>query len=370
MQQRVEILKILQRNAQILILDEPTAVLTPQEVRELLAVVRRLAQTGRTILLITHKLIEVKEVADRVTVMRRGQNVGTHRVAQVSVRDTATLMVGRAVTLTVDKTPAKPGEVVLKADNLLVAGAGGIPAVFGAGFDLRSGEILGIAGVSGNGQTELVEALVGLRTVDSGSITYLGTDVTHHTVRQRRDAGFAHIPEDRMIMGLNLRTNLDENVVVTSYQKPPYSSSGVFRFGKVRELAQNIVDTFGVRSARVGEPIRTLSGGNLQKIVLGRELKGNPKLIIANQPTRGLDVGSIEFVHKTLIEERDKGAAVLLVSVELDEIMALSDRIAVMFEGRVVAVLDRADATEEKLGLLMAGAALDHAEAAEKAGVG
>jgi simple sugar transport system ATP-binding protein len=204
--------------------------------------------------------------------------------------------------------------------------------------------------------------------VDSGSITYLGANVTHQTVRQRRDAGFAHIPEDRMIMGLNLLTNLDENVVVTSYQKPPYSSSGVFRFGRVRELAQNIVDTFGVRSARVGEPIRTLSGGNLQKIVLGRELKGSPRLIIANQPTRGLDVGSIEFVHKTLVEERDKGAAVLLVSVELDEIMALSDRIAVMFEGKVVAVLDRADATEEKLGLLMAGAALDHAETAEKAG--
>jgi ABC-type uncharacterized transport system ATPase subunit len=368
MQQRVEILKILQRNAQILILDEPTAVLTPQEVKELLAVVRRLAQTGRTILLITHKLIEVKEVADRVTVMRRGQNVGTHQVAHVSVRDTATLMVGRAVILQVEKTPAKPGEVVLKADNLLVAGAGGIPAVFGAGFELRAGEILGIAGVSGNGQTELVEALVGLRTVDSGSISFMGTDVTHQTVRQRRDLGFAHIPEDRMIMGLNLRTNLDENVVVTSYQNPPYSSRGVFRFGKVRELAQTIVDTFGVRSARVGEPIRTLSGGNLQKIVLGRELKGSPKLIIANQPTRGLDVGSIEFVHKTLIEERDKGAAVLLVSVELDEIMALSDRIAVMFEGKIVAVLDIREANEEKLGLLMAGASLEHhAETTEKA---
>jgi simple sugar transport system ATP-binding protein len=239
--------------------------------------------------------------------------------------------------------------------------------VFGAGIELRSGEILGIAGVSGNGQTELVEALVGLRTLDSGTITYRGADVTHQTVRQRRDSGFAHIPEDRLVMGLNLRTNLDENVVVTSYQKPPYSSKGVFRFGKVRELAQQIIDAYQVRSARVGEPIRTLSGGNLQKIVLGRELKGDPKLIIANQPTRGLDVGSIEFVHKTLVEERDKGAAVLLISVELDEIMALSDRIIVMFAGKIVGEMTRADATEETLGLLMAGASRDPAELAEKA---
>ena len=366
MQQRVEILKILQRDAKILILDEPTAVLTPQEVSELLSVIRKLAQTGRTILLITHKLLEVKEIADRVTVMRRGQNVGTYKVSGVSVRDTATMMVGRAVTLQVEKTPAKPGEVVLKADNLLVAGAGGIPAVFGAGFELRAGEILGIAGVSGNGQTELVEALVGMRTTDGGTITLHGTDITHATVRTRRNGGLAHIPEDRMIMGLNLKTNLDENVVVTSYQHEPYSERGIFNFRSIRSLAQNIIDTFGVRSARVGEEIKTLSGGNLQKIVLGRELKGDPKVIIANQPTRGLDVGSIEFVHKTLVQERDKGAAILLVSVELDEIFALSDRIAVMFEGKILAVLDAATATEEQVGLLMAGGSLEHAES-EKA---
>ncbi|MEO8395008.1 MAG: ABC transporter ATP-binding protein [Chloroflexota bacterium] len=360
MQQRVEILKILQRNAQILILDEPTAVLTPQEVSELLAVVRKLAQTGRTIILITHKLIEVKEVADRMTIMRRGRNVGTRTVADVSIRDTATMMVGRAVTLTVEKTPAKPGEVVLKADSLLVAGTSGLPAVFGASFELHSGEILGIAGVNGNGQTELVEAVVGLRTADSGTISFMGKDVSHTTVRQRRESGFAHIPEDRLIMGLNLRTNLDENVVVTSYQHPPYSHRGVFNFPKVRNLAQQVVDTFAVKSARVGESIGTLSGGNLQKIVLGRELQGDPKLIVANQPTRGLDIGSIEFVHKTLVEQRDRGAAVLLISVELDEILALSDRIAVMFEGKILAILDAADATEEKIGLLMAGSMLEH----------
>lgn len=364
MQQRVEILKILQRNAQVLILDEPTAVLTPQEVHELLTVVRRLAQTGRTILLITHKLVEVKEVADRVTIMRRGRSVGTYPVAGMSVRDTATMMVGRAVTLQVEKTPAKPGAVVLQADHLLVAGAGGIPAVFGTSLEVRSGEILGIAGVTGNGQTELVEALVGLRPADGGKITFLGQDVTHASVRNRRTGGLAHIPEDRMVMGLNLTTNLDENVVVTSYQNPPFSRRGVFRFGAVRALAQEIVDSFQIKSARVGEKIRTLSGGNLQKIVLGRELKGDPKLIVANQPTRGLDVGSIEFVHKTLVEQRDKGAAVLLVSVELDEIMALSDRIAVMFQGKILGVFDRAGATEENIGLLMAGGSLEeHAKA-------
>jgi simple sugar transport system ATP-binding protein len=368
MQQRVEILKILQRNAQVLILDEPTAVLTPQEVREFLNVVRRLAEGGRTILFITHKLAEVKAIADRVTTMRRGRNVGTHYANDQTIREMANLMVGRVVTLTVEKTPAKPAATVLEAHNLLVGGAGGMPAVFGASLDVRSGEILGIAGVSGNGQTELVEAIVGMRAVDGGQITLLGNDVTHALVRERRDAGLAHIPEDRMTTGLNLTTNLDENVVVTSYQNKPYSRSGIFDFAPVRKLAQEIVDKFAVKSARVGEPIKTLSGGNLQKIVLGRELKGDPKLIVANQPTRGLDVGSIEFVHKTLIEARDKGAAVLLVSVELDEILALSDRIAVMFAGKVVAVLDRAEATEEKLGLLMAGSSLEHAEtASEKA---
>ncbi len=362
MQQRVEILKILQRKAQILILDEPTAVLTPQEVRELLIVVRKLAQTGRTVILITHKLVEVKEVADRMTIMRRGRNVGTFEVAGVSIRDTANMMVGRAVTLQVEKQPAQPGEVVLKADNLLVAGAGGVPAVFGSSLEVRAGEILGVAGVSGNGQTELVEALVGLRPVDGGTITFLGQNITHVSVRDRRQSGLAHIPEDRLIMGLNLRTNLDENVVVSSYQQAPFSQRGVFSFRHIRELAQQIIDAFQVRSARVGEEITTLSGGNLQKIVLGRELKGDPKLIVANQPTRGLDVGSIEFVHKTLVEQRDKGAAILLISVELDEILALSDRIAVMFDGRIVAVLAIGEATEEKLGLLMAGGSLEYAE--------
>ena len=359
MQQRVEILKALQRNAQILILDEPTAVLTPQEVHELYSVIRKLANSGRTILLITHKLLEVKEVADRVSVMRRGKLISTHNVADVSIRDMARLMVGREVILQVEKKDAQPGETVLTVENLLVAGMGGVPAVRGVNLDVRAGEILGIAGVSGNGQTELVEAITGMRPADAGSITLLGKNITHATVRERRQQGMAHVPEDRMTTGLNLTTDLDENVVVTHYQDAPYSQNGLFNRGPIRVLAQKIIDSFQVKSARVGEGIRTLSGGNLQKIVLGRELNGSPKLVIVNQPTRGLDVGSIEFVHKTLIEARDAGAAVLLISVELEEIFSLSDRIAVMFAGRVMGVLPRADATEQDVGLLMAGGSLE-----------
>jgi simple sugar transport system ATP-binding protein len=248
---------------------------------------------------------------------------------------------------------------VLSAENLLVAGHGGIPAVFGVSLDVRAGEILGIAGVSGNGQTELVEAITGLRPVDGGKITLLGRDITHASVHDRREAGMAHVPEDRMVMGLNLRTNLDENVVVTHYRDEPYSERGMLRSDPIRKLARQIIEAFQIKSARVGEEIKTLSGGNLQKVVLGRELYGKPRLIVVNQPTRGLDVGSIEFVHKTLIEERDSGAAILLVSVELDEILSLSDRIAVMFAGRIMHVLDAAGANEQDIGILMAGGSLE-----------
>jgi simple sugar transport system ATP-binding protein len=359
MQQRVEILKTLQRDAQILILDEPTAVLTPQEVQELYSVIRNLAASGRAIVLITHKLVEVKAVADRVSVMRRGRMIGTHHVADVSIREMANMMVGREVVLQVEKKPAKPADVVLEVENLLVAGTGGIPAVFGVNLTIHAGEILGIAGVSGNGQTELVEAIAGLRPVDKGQIMLMGHDVSHTTVRSRREHGMAHIPEDRMVTGLNLSTNLDENVIVSRYQMLPYSERGILRFEPVRKLAQQIIDSFQVKSAQVGEDIRTLSGGNLQKVVLGRELEGQPRFIIANQPTRGLDVGSIEFVHKTLIQQRDAGAAILLVSVELDEIFSLSDRIAVMYEGRITGVLNRQDATEQDVGILMAGGSLE-----------
>ncbi|MCA9881358.1 MAG: ABC transporter ATP-binding protein [Anaerolineae bacterium] len=369
-QQRVEILKSLQRDARVLILDEPTAVLTPQEVRELYVVIRRLADSGRAVILITHKLLEVKEVADRLTVMRRGRVVGTDDVANVTVRDIANMMVGRQVILTVPRTPAEPGDIVLEVDNLLVADNKGLPAVMGASLELRKGEILGIAGISGNGQTELIEAIAGTRPVDGGEVRLLGQPVTHKTVRQRRDVGMAHIPEDRMTTGLNMTTTLDENVVVTMYDREPYAKRGFLHPEAIKRLAQRIAKTFQIKSAMVGGNVRTLSGGNLQKIVLGRELEGEPALIIANQPTRGVDVGSIEFVHKTLVDVRDQGAAILLVSVELDEILALSDRVAVMFEGRIVATLDIDEVNEEKLGLLMAGSSLpedDHSAYEEMA---
>jgi simple sugar transport system ATP-binding protein len=359
LQQRVEILKTLQRNAKILILDEPTAVLTPQEVKELYAVVRRLADDGRAVILITHKLPEVKAVADRLTVMRRGRVVSTDEVKNVTVRQIASTMVGREVILKVEKGQAHPGDVVLEIENLLVADNSGLPAVLGVNLQVHAGEILGIAGVSGNGQTELVEAIAGLRPVDGGRIRLLGKEITDLPVRDRRDAGLAHIPEDRMSVGLNLQTNLDENVIVTTYDQEPYSERGILQRNPIQTLAQKLVNTFSIKSARVGEEIRTLSGGNLQKIVLGRELEGTPRFIIANQPTRGVDVGSIEFVHQTLVNVRDQGVAILLVSVELDEILALSDRILVIYEGQMTAEFDVDAVTEEELGIAMAGGKLD-----------
>jgi len=361
MQQRVEILKSLQRNAKILILDEPTAVLTPQEVHELYEIVRRLAKEGRSVVLITHKLNEVKEVADRLTVMQRGQVVGTDDVANVSIAQIANMMVGREVILTVPKDEAKVGDVVLDVENLLVADSAGLPAVLGVNFDVRAGEILGIAGVSGNGQTELIEAISGIRPIDAGHVKLFADDITTMTVHDRRNAGLAHIPEDRMETGLNLTTNIDENVVVTLYTHDEYGNNQFMRFGKIRDLARTLIKKFNIKSARVGEEIKTLSGGNLQKIVVARELEGNPKFIIANQPTRGVDVGSIEFIHQTLIDTRDAGTAILLVSVELDEILALSDRVAVMYEGRIMGVLEGDAITKETLGLLMAGGTIETA---------
>jgi len=359
MQQRVEILKSLQRDARILILDEPTAVLTPQEVRELYVIIRRLADEGRSVILITHKLIEVIEIADHLTVMRRGQVVGTDDVKNVTVKEIANLMVGREVILTVDRKPATPGQVVLKVEKLLVADNNGLPAITGVDLEVREGEILGLAGVSGNGQTELIEAIAGTRQIDSGHVYLFDTDITTSTVKTRRNKSMAHIPEDRMTTGLNLRTNIDENIVVTMYDHDEYHNGNLLRYGKIRDLARTLIQKFNIKSAQVGEGISTLSGGNLQKIVVARELEGNPKFIIANQPTRGVDVGSIEFIHQTLIDTRDAGTAVLLVSVELDEILALSDRVAVIYEGQIMGILEGDDLNKETLGLLMAGANID-----------
>ncbi len=365
MQQRVEILKTLQRRARILILDEPTAVLTPQEARELFGVVRKLAESGRTVIFISHKLLEVMEVADRVSVMRRGEMVGTKDIGDTSVREMARMMVGREVLFILDKKPARPGPPVLEVENLVVAGAGGIPAVMNVSFEVRAGEILGIAGVNGNGQTELVEAITGMRLAELGRVRLLGKDITRRPVGVRRREGLAHIPEDRMGVGLNLQTTLDENLVVTHYREPLYSHLGFLRRAAMRELSETAIRRFDIAAARPGGGIAMLSGGNLQKVVLGRELSGEPKLIVANQPTRGLDVGSIEFVHNTLLQARDQGVAILLVSVELDEIMSLSDRIAVMFNGQINGSMDAAEATEEKLGILMAGGSLaEHVEEA------
>lgn len=359
MQQRVEILKSLQRDARILILDEPTAVLTPQEVRELYVIIRRLADEGRSVILITHKLVEVIEIADHLTVMRRGQVVGTDDVKNVTVKEIANLMVGREVILTVDREPANPGQLVLKIENLLVADNNGLPAITGVDLEVREGEILGLAGVSGNGQTELIEAIAGTRQIDSGHVYLFDTDITQSSVKTRRDKSMAHIPEDRMTTGLNLQTNIDENVVVTMYDDDEYHNRSLLRYSKIRDLAQTLIQKFDIKSAQVGEGISTLSGGNLQKIVVARELEGNPKFIIANQPTRGVDVGSIEFIHQTLIDTRDAGTAVLLVSVELDEILALSDRVAVIYEGQIMGLLEGDDLNKETLGLLMAGATVD-----------
>ncbi len=363
MQQRVEILKALQRRAQILILDEPTAVLTPQEARELFVIIRKLAQSGKTVIFITHKLLEVMEVADRVTVMRRGERVGTKDIKDTSIREMAKMMVGREVLFELEKKPAQPGQVVLDVKNLVVAGSGGIPAILNVSLNVREGEILGIAGVNGNGQTELVEAITGMRPVEGGSVRLLGKDISHLPVWARRRAGMAHIPEDRMRVGLNLKTSLDENLIVSRYRLPEFSKLGFLVRSNIRQFSEMTIKQFEIAAARVGSGIATLSGGNLQKVVLGRELSGEPKLIVANQPTRGLDVGSIEFVHRRLLEARDKGAAILLVSVELDEIMSLSDRIAVLFRGQIAGEMDAAEATEENLGILMAGGSLqEHAE--------
>jgi general nucleoside transport system ATP-binding protein len=367
MQQRVEILKTLQRNTKILILDEPTAVLTPQEVKDLMQVVKMLSEKqGHTIIFITHKLIEVVEVADRVTVMRDGHNVGTKDVANTDIPEMARMMVGREVLFRVKKAPAKPGDTVMETDKITVASDNGYPVVLDFSMKVRSGEIVGIAGVSGNGQTELVEAVSGMRPIESGHIAIRGKVLTHSSVAQRRHNGMAHIPEDRVHMGLNLQTDLDENVLLSRQSDKEFNKYGFLRKKKISAFAAEIIEKFDVHGAKPGGSVDTLSGGNMQKIVVGRELSHDPNFIIANQPTRGLDVGSIEFVHKTLIEARDAGAAILLVSVELDEIMSLSDRVAVIYRGQINGEFDISEVTEDMLGILMAGGSLDDVNGSDK----
>jgi simple sugar transport system ATP-binding protein len=355
MQQRVEILKMLYRDTDILIFDEPTAVLTPQEIQDLMKIMKNLQNEGKSIILITHKLKEIKAIADRCTVIRRGKVVGTLTVAEASEEKMAEMMVGRQVSFHVDKGPFRPGEAVLKIEGLSVRSSRRLPAVRDFSLEVRAGEIVGVAGVEGNGQTELVEALTGLRGADSGRVEIKGIDVTKATVRQRFEAGVAHIPEDRQKRGLVLDYTLAENFVLENHCDPPYSKSGLLNKEAIDTQAERLIVAFDVRSGEgARSKARGLSGGNQQKAIVGREIDHNPDLLIAVQPTRGLDVGSIEYIHKRLIEQRDRGKAVLLVSLELDEILDLSDRIAVMSRGELVGVVD-GGTDENRIGLMMAG---------------
>ncbi|MBI5080464.1 MAG: ABC transporter ATP-binding protein [Chloroflexi bacterium] len=354
-QQRVEIVKALYRNAKILILDEPTAVLTPQEADDLFRIMRELTGRGVSIFFITHKLKEVLAAADRITVLRAGHVVGTTKPAETNEAKLAAMMVGREVILKVDRGPAHPTDEVLNVNDLQVADDRGVMTVNGASFNVRAGEVLGIAGVQGNGQTQLVEALTGLRKIASGSIHLLSSDITKSSPRTITELGSAHIPEDRQRHGLVLAYPLTDNMVLNTYYQQPFARSTIMDEVRIKQNADRLVEEFDVRTPASTVATKTLSGGNQQKVIVAREFSRPIKLLIANQPTRGLDVGSIEYIHRRIIEKRDEGCAVLVVSAELDEILALSDRIAVMYHGRIVAVMPSAEATREKLGLLMAG---------------
>jgi len=354
-QQRVEIIKLLYREASILIFDEPTSVLTPKEADQLFRIMRSLAESGKSIIFITHKLREVLEVVDRITVIRQGKVIGTTTPEDTDKKMLASMMVGRDVVLEVEKSKAKPTELTLRAENLKVLDDRNILAVDGVSFDVLAGEILGIAGVQGNGQTELVEALTGLRHPLEGSIELLGTDITRATPRQITELGTAHIPEDRQREGLVLSFPLTDNMVLNTYYKHPFTKRAVLQEEEIRKNAESLIDVFDIRTPSPEVDVGTLSGGNQQKVIVARELSRPIKFLVAAQPTRGLDVGSIEYIHNRLIEKRDEGVAVMMVSTELDEIMALSDRIAVMYRGQIIDIIAIEDASKEKIGLLMAG---------------
>ncbi len=358
-QQRVEIIKLLYRHADILILDEPTAVLTPQEVDELFTIMRSLVDQGKLIIFITHKLREVLEFADTISVIRGGKMVGSTTPAEADKMKLATMMVGRAVDLKVDKTPAKPDGVVLDVENLVVLDDVDAVAVRGISFEVRAGEILGIAGVQGNGQTELVKAVTGLSHAVEGHIKLLNEDITTASPRKITELGAAHIPEDRQKDGLVLSASIADNLVLNTYYLEPFAKSVIVQDSMVLNNAVDIIKKFDVRTPSPITHVGSLSGGNQQKVIVGREFSRPIKFLVASQPTRGLDVGSIEYIHQRLIEKRDSGCAILLVSTELDEIMELSDRIAVMYRGVIIAVLNASDVTKEQVGLLMAGVVTD-----------
>jgi len=353
-QQRIEILKALYRGAKVLILDEPTAVLTPQETVEIFQVLRRLAAEGTSIVFISHKLYEVLEIADTITVIRRGRVVGQADPKTATEEELAEMMVGREVSLVVDKGPAHPGDVVLSIDGVEVADDRGSVVVDGISFEVRAGEIFGIAGVAGNGQDEFVEALNGLRKTRAGTISLAGEDITNHSSRDLSERGVAYVPGDRQRYGLVLTYPIEDNLVLTDYYHAPFSRYGVIDEKAIAKRAAELVPKFDIRTPSSTVPASTLSGGNQQKVIVAREFSRPLKLLVADQPTRGIDVGSIEFIHKQIVAKRDAGTAVLLVSAELDEVLELSDRIGVMYRGKLVAILDGAEAEKEKVGLIMA----------------
>ncbi len=358
MQQRVEILKMLYRDNEVLIFDEPTAVLTPQEIEELMEIMRGLTREGKSILFISHKLNEIMEVSDRVTVLRKGRYVGTVDTASTTQEELSRMMVGRPVQLVVEKEPAQPGGDVLKVSDLCVPSRlYKRDAVHSVSFNVRQGEIVCVAGIDGNGQTDLVYALTGLEKPSRGTITLNGKDITHAAVREHSLAGMSHIPEDRHKHGLILDYTLEQNLVLQRFQEPRFQNHGFIRFDEVRKYAEHLIEQYDVRSGQ-GPLTRTrsMSGGNQQKAIVAREIDRDLPLIIAVQPTRGLDVGAIEYIHSQLVKQRDAGKAVLLVSLELDEVMNLSDRILVMYEGAIVGEFDPKKVTVEELGLYMAGA--------------
>ncbi|MBS7345508.1 MAG: ABC transporter ATP-binding protein [Caryophanon sp.] len=358
MQQRVEILKTLYRGAEMLIFDEPTASLTPQEIEELIQIMRLLIKEGKSIIIITHKLKEIMEVSDRVTIIRKGEGIGTVVTAETNPNELAELMVGRQVEFKTEKKDATPGEDVLVINDLTVADYRGIDKVVNLNLNIRKGEIVGIAGIDGNGQSELIEAITGLRKVKSGSITLNGQNITNLKPRDITESGVGHIPEDRHKHGLVLDFPIGHNIALQTYYKAPISKGMIMDYKKINEKARQIIEEYDVRTGH-GEmtPARALSGGNQQKAIIGREVDRDPDLLIAALPTRGLDVGAIEFIHSRLIEQRDKGKAVLLISFELDEVMNVSDRIAVIYDGTIVDTVYPKLTNEQELGLLMAGEA-------------
>ncbi|MDO4666975.1 MAG: ABC transporter ATP-binding protein [Streptococcus sp.] len=362
-QQRVEILKTLYRGADILIFDEPTAVLTPAEIDELMVIMKNLVKEGKSIILITHKLDEIRAVSDRVTVIRRGKSIETVDTKGSTNQDLAEMMVGRSVSFTTDKIPSNPKDVVLSIKNLVVNENRGIPAVKNLSLDIRAGEIVGIAGIDGNGQSELIQAITGLRKIKEGTVTIKGKEVVGLSPRKITEMKVSHVPEDRHRDGLVLNMSISENIALQTYYKEPLSKNGILNYANIHSYARKLMEEFDVRAASEYVPASALSGGNQQKAIIAREIDRDPDLLIVSQPTRGLDVGAIEYIHKRLIEERDKGKAVLVVSFELDEILNVSDRIAVIHDGKIQGIVTPEQTNKQELGILMAGGEIKKGEA-------